>query len=648
MNRYKIIFGIIMLILFVNAYKGGYVDFYYKDIDAFYDNGAVMFDDNGITLGYTANNIGTIKGENIWDVIDYKNGYLFATNEGKIYYLENKDTTLLATIKGGDIFSLAYFNKKIICSVGRGKLYILNDRGKIIKEVNTDSMYIWKMIPYKDKLYLFSGIPAGIWSLDKQFNIKQLTLLPDKHILSAQLHNDTLFCGTDNGRIYVWSIRTGKGKTFFQDKNTKDIVSLSIIADTIYFLCSGKEFNANEDQSVKNIREEETDKTQYNLIRLYNGTIAFISSADPSGISVIKGKRHPYLIYSKGNKLKLLYNGIETNVITSDIEQFQLIKNLRNKIIVIGSPINYVFSVEKAKKGYIVSPVMCKNDFDADSIIRWGNISYKSSYGSKGDISIYARYGYTENIDTLWTKWQILKNGEIQNNTPYFQWKIVLKKSIGNPYLYKVNVSALIWDNEDSSNVCLDSIVINMPYNNILLSEKEEKGPVEKTRKLYADFYFSGEIENKKLLKIYMHKKDSKKEYFIDSTFLDNNSIAPFSYALYAKLFTDGWYELIGIIDENGDVLDSVYSNTFYIDNSPPKLLNLKTNKEGCEFVIKDNDSKIKSCYYSINYSPFRLIYPEDSLFDEKKEFFNIKEKNVNHLHILFFDENSNMGEYIE
>ncbi len=614
------------------VYSPSYYIFTSDNISSLFDDSSISYENNYLRVSLGMKTLFNVEDKNIWD-IDYKDGQFALGGSSGIYYGRDNEIKKIKNIDS-DVFSVCIYKKSIVYYQD-GKLRFIDSNGNIKREDSLGVGYVWRIIDYKGSLYLFCGMPASVIKISG-YNIDTLFTLPDKHIMTGTLKKNKIYCGTDNGRLYEYDILKNKGKAVLYDKNMGEIVGLDLVKDTLYFISSNYfEGDSNVDinsSSEDNGNKDKKEAKNYYVGKVVNGKVINITKCSSSGIGVFNNDGKNYLMYSSGNVVKMLYNGMESDAGTTKGEYFQLIKRVGNKVFAIDSPGGNVYEIRNANKGYIVSPIISAEVMGVDSIIKWGKVV--CDY--EGKIDIFVRGGFVDEIDTTWTKWEKIDK-DIKLNTPYIQWKCVL---YGKAKLFRVLTSSLSINRDEMNMPKIKNIFVTMPFKSVYLSDDEKKGPVSLTRNMDVDITMSDMGENNIS---YLYIEKDGKRFLMDSLDVTDN----ISFSFNAKLLEDGYYKCyVEIRDKNGNVKDSLESDKFYVDNTPPHVV--KYNKKGgnIEFMIRDSNSVIKSCYISNNLSKFSLIFPVDSIFDEKTEKFKTKSKGK--VHLIFYDEYMNMGEYIE
>jgi hypothetical protein len=74
-------------------------------------------------------------------------------------------------------------------------------------------------------------------------------------------------------------------------------------------------------------------------------------------------------------------------------------------------------------------------------------------------------------------------------------------------------------------------------------------------------------------------------------------------------------------------------SEIFVIDNTPPEIKNLATQKSGgqwtASFEAVDQLARIKEAWYAIDAGDWQLIYPTDNVADQRRETYRFTLSNV-------------------
>lgn len=568
-------------------------------------NFQIMIDkDSMIYLSPEIEEVLEVEGNFIYDFSVTKKG-IFLTTGNKVYHNEK----IIYEEKEGSIFALTTAGEYLYFGLSPESLIFQWKDNRIIKKYKIPASNILKMVFDDKNIYLGTSYPAILYQIGKEEKVLQE--IPDENISALNLERETLYIGTSpKGYLYSLPINNPKDLKLLlkcEEEEIKDIV----IKDKILYFITNSTKKMPSLYSFDKIKKELKEIFSFPCSTLFSLAIKketlFVSGSEEVLYKIIPEKNY-YLIY-----------GFDSEAITKIL--------LYEKEIYLATgylPKIYRLKEELAKEGNYSSPII-----DLKFISQFGKMEIISYLPLFTSYEVYTRSGSNNLIDESWSKLEKLKNGKIVSpENRYFQYLIKLKREKGkeSPILKKIRY---FYKN------------LNQPPKIKTINiETDSENPKIKIIK-----YEASDPNNDSLIhNLYYQIKDDKNWFLLAKEIKENE------YRLDSRILPDGYYKIKLITSDEitqteKEVLrDSIISQEFLIDNTPPKLVYFEKykKKEGYQIKIKITDSLsiIKGFFYSIDNEKEEKILPLDGIFDDKEEEFLLEiTKESFLLNIRFFDE---------
>jgi len=590
----------------------------------------------------------------VWCLTQDKEGNLYAGtgNEGRIYKIDSQgDKTLLYDSPEVGIHSLALDDEGNLYagSSPDGIVYKITAQGEAQTLCTTGERYVWSLvIGPEGQLYAGTGEAAKVLKISQDGEVEEIYASTDNHIMSLVLDGESghLYAGTEGSGI-VYQISPEGDVRVLYDAPEREIHSLVLGDDGVLY--AGAMTGPQPPVRAEKGRRTNISNDGSSIYGIFpSGAVWSIwRSPQPLLLSMIwnvdgdlmVGTGEEGLIYSvtpegdftlvarcpQGQPLSLHRGG-----------EGQVYLGISGKV--------YRFSSRYATKGTLTSP---EHDNSINS--KWGKISWRAEIPEGTRITFQTRSGNTEHADDTWSDWsEELQDSEgSQIPSPparFLQYRANLytSDSARTPVLKRVSITSL----QSNLKPKVRSVTIR-PY----VARPEEmppeasgpqgrgmegraqvppperrREPFKKTLKvvrwqaddpngdlLVYDLYFRGMDEKDwKLL-----KEDVKGSFYIWDT-----ESCPDGIQLVRVVASD--------VPSNPPELAlsaERVSEPFIVDNTPPVVRKLKVEKQSHgKLVIRgeaeDKTSSLKKAEYSIDSGDWKIIFPQDGIFDSKKEKF--------------------------
>lgn len=544
------------------------------------------------------------EGTFIYDFTVSKKG-IFLTTGDKVYYNEK----VIYEEKEGNIFALINDGEYLYFGLSPESLVFQLKDNKIIRRYKIPASNILKMVHYNKNIFIGTSHPCLIYQISKEEKILQE--IPDENISALSFQKETLYIGTSpKGYLYELPINNPKELKLLLDCEEEEIKDIVVRDNILYFITnSDKKMPSlySFDKIKKELKEIFSFPCSTLLSLAMKNETLFVSGSDNILYKIIPEKNY-YLIY-----------GFDCEAIT------KIFLGEKEVYLSTGYPPKiYKIKKELAKEGTYLSPII-----DLKFISKFGRMEIDSYLPLFSSYEVYTRSGSNNIIDETWSEFEKLKNNKIKSpDNRYFQYLIRLKieESQTSPVIKKIRY---FYKN------------INQPPKiKTIKVETDTENPKIKIIK-----YEVSDSNNDSLIHTLYYQTKENKNWFLLTKDIKENE-----YKLDGRILPDGYYKIKLITsDELTQVKeealkDSIISNEFLIDNTPPQLVsfNKDKKKKGYQIKIKivDSLSIIKGFYYSIDNEKEEKILPIDGIFDDKEEEFILEIEKENFLlNIKFFDE---------
>jgi len=372
-----------------------------------------------------------------------------------------------------------------------------------------------------------------------------------------------------------------------------------------------------------------------------------------NGILIVGTGKNGKLYAIAQNNEKTMLTGFEHAQISS-----LHINKLNQSVLIATANLGSVYTMNDKlrRNGTYISEVL-----DTYSVSKWGSLSWEYDCPKGCDIKFYTRGGNTEDANKTWSEW---KGGYSDSEgSPieslkfrFLQWKVEIKSNGKiSPRIKKVNVS---YAQENLSPIIYDiTIHPQGEYYQNPEQNFEYDGPSYGQEMLDAKNGNSNSNHSNN----YMGRKLFRKGYRTVSWQVIDDNNDDLIYDLYYRLsdnknwkvlvrnwlpsfiswdthrFPDGVYFLKLVASDslsnskNQFIRTEKRSDSFEIDNSGPKIENVKIKINNDQliatFKVTDRFNPVKEVNYSIDGKKWERVYPEDSIFDTKTEYFTINDK---------------------
>ena len=627
--KYFIVFILIILTginLSFAVYTRYINDFKFENIEYYEFSNVTFIDNSGIELSRDYNEIFS-SSSLIWSIEKWGDGFLAGCGDSaNLLFISEKTNKIVFSSSNQLLFSDIELKNNFIylSTIPKGIIFKLDNKFTLIKENKFNNEYIWQMIPYDNGILVLTGNPAVIYYLNQNDEIEwSFTVNTEHNLLKGIIISNILYFSGESGILYRLDLKTHRKSSAVLsfDNAISDFIYQN---GKIYIITSSKEIqkpvqnqsnpNASDEESTsarsssqekRNSRQAGSKSVLYsfsidgNLEELLEkNNIRFISICSMDN-SIIIGcdKNAGYYelsLTNKLNKFSSLGSGKFVRFITIDNNIYAILQD-PSRIVKINSTY--------AREGYFISSA-----FDTGNISSWGNPLFSEQILPLTDIKYYTRSGAIDS-EKFFDEWQAVKKDIKSYPNRFIQYKAVITSDGKNTPQYRGMIIPFLQKNIAPA---VDKITINYSVSGIKAG-------------------WDASDENKDFLIYDVYLAQFDKDWIkINDKPLEENSLD-----IAKENFPEGRYRLkvVASDERSNPSFDAKtgfkISDGFYIDNSPPVIIDLIVNKISNEYTIQfsatDVMSPLAEASYSINGAKWVKFLPKEGMFDSQTESFVIK-----------------------
>lgn len=603
-----------------------------------------------------------VKEAQVWALAEDSDGSIYAGTgtEGKIYKISPDGETVSLYYDSPEvtIYSLAIkADGTLYAGTGPdGLIYKITDQNTPPKTIlSKGDKYVWALhLDGDGNLYAATGTEGKIYKITPEDEVTVLFDAEEKNITSLVASDEGFYAGSgDNGIIYK-IMQDGSANVVYQakEKEIRDLVMDSdgnVYASAITSMPVDRGSRAqNRGPAVPSPQPPGSGPPKENKSYIYrlhtDGTTALVWTSTEPLISSVVLENDEQLLVGTGDKGKLYRINTKTGEFAAigkcsskevvTIHQIKQDDGMKT-VIGTGNP-GKLFSVTSS---YVEEGTLESSVHNAQSLSRWGKLSWEASVEDGTSLTFSTRTGNTRKPDDTWNDWSeeltTAEGSQIPNaDAQYIQWKAKFTTTeVGKtPILKKVTLASAqanieprfagISINTGSGTTRSSAQRPGPPSSSG--SSRGSSPPTPKKWKvewkvadankdtLQFNLYYKGvDEENWKLL---------KKELSTPSYDWDITTVADGRYELKVNA-TDKLSNPVG-----WDKTAEKMSTPFNIDNTDPNVgeIEIADNGDGSYKItcnVSDMMNTVEKAVYKIdNDEKWKVIFPEDGIFDSKEE----------------------------
>ncbi len=584
----------------------------------------VMLNENGsLNLSYKIKSIVKPPENLVFSATTDNSGNIFigTGHSGKLYKISGSAIKTVYTAKEPDIFAITSDKNGNIyfATSPNGRVYKLSKSGKIKEFFDSKDRFYWQLSVKNSSLYIAAGGMGGkLYKVNLADGHLETTYKIDElNVFKFFIKDNTIYLGgSEKGTVY--EIKKGLKQSIFQS-DRKEIKGIYVNSKDEIFIATGGESLAKTSKFYKKI-----------VIRKTN-TAGEVFKIDKDGEVIKIWKSNNEMPYDlKGNDGKVLWvTGDKGRIYSYENNKVSLIGEvegkigvslyrLKNKFLGLYDFPAGVFEIEDTKvlKGTYLSEI-----YDAGALSSFGNFFVKSI----GNVGISYRAGNTSKYDNSWTGWSPIQkifpfNINIRKKR-YFQFKVEMVKEQKEPELSYLKFYYL-------------------PVNRAPVIEKIN---ISKKKKDRICIKIASKDMDKDFITYSLYLKKGSKWILVEKDLIKS------PYCFDKRNFEEGEYDLKVVASDhksnpkNYAKSSSKIVKNIVIDYTPPSIQIDKDVKGRVSFTASDKISNIAKAYYHTGDRKWKILFPDDKIFDSKRERFTIFEKMAKIIVVRVEDEEGNI-----
>ena len=600
----------------------------------------------------------------VWALVEDADGNIYAGtgNEGKIYKIssDGKTSSLYFDSPEIEIYSLAIGpDNTLYAGTGPdGLIYKIIDESTPPKTLlSKGDKYVWAMhLDEAGNLYAVTGLEGKVYKITPEGEVSVLFDAEEKNIVSLVAYDGGFYAGSSgNGIIYKIS-EDGTANVIYQ-ANEKDVRNLVMDSEGNVYASlitsvpidrSSRSARPSRGPSVPDPQAPGSGPPRENKSFIYrihpDGTVAQVWSSPDPLISAIVLEDDNKLLVGTGSDGKLY----RVNTKTGDFAAIgkcsakDIVAILKTKhsddmktILGAGNP-GKLFSLTS---NYVEEGTIESSVHNAQSLSRWGKLSWEAVVDEATSISFATRSGNTRKPDDTWNEWSeeltTPEGSQIPNaDAQYIQWraKFTTTDAAKTPTLKKVILASA------QTNVEPRITEIGIGAAGGSSAQRASAGPPSPS----APSRGAPSASASKRWRVQWKVEDANNDTLQFTVYykavgeenwqLLKKELATPSYDWDTTAIADGRYELKVVATDKlsnpvgWEKTGEKESAPFDIDNTDPKVgeIDVEPNGEGTFKItckVSDMMNTIQKAVYKIdNDEQWKVIFPDDGIFDSKEE----------------------------
>lgn len=622
--------------------------------------------DGRLRLAPSLRRVGQLSEGVIWSALPDGSGgaYLSAGTDGKLFHFVGGQMKPLGQVKGGIVFTMARLGQDLIVAPsGEGKLLRVTPAGEVKPFADIEARIVWALAIEGDAVIVAGGSEKGAVLLQaREGSSRRLAELADETAFTALASDGQggWYLGSHGRGLVLRYSRQGDRLETLMDTPFEEVRALAVADGLLYIGADNgltPKFSTGQlERREGYLKADSSTGARSAVIRMDRDHVPEVlwQSAQSQVYALIPWKGQ--LLVGTGNRSRLFSLPLGR---TRDTDPFAVVQELGTAqataflpsggdLLVVGSnPAElHLLSEAQATEGTLESPIL-----KGAPIADWGRAYLDAETPTGTNVELQFRTGSTETPDATWSPWTPpLRSGErpALPAARFAQFRLRLSSTRGGatPVVETVDLHwahrnlAPVWEGVD---IMPPGLVITRtaPPDDIGI----ERVPLETQKLIPALGYLGAE------------KRSFRRggQSFVFRVGDPNGDSLQFDIRIIPErgqpiLLEKAWKERFFSFDtlpvpdgryrlevSASDVPSAPFNTAlaspwrtapFTVDHTPPTISELTAVTEGSglriRFLVRDETSTLKEAAVSADGERWLQIVPEDRVFDQKEERFDV------------------------
>ncbi|MBI1752532.1 MAG: hypothetical protein HYR61_07990 [Acidobacteria bacterium] len=623
--------------------------------------------DGRLRLAPNLRRVGQLPEGVIWSVLPDGSGgaYLSAGTDGKLFHYTGGQMKPMGQVKGGIVFAMARLGQDLIVApTGEGKLFRVSPAGDVKPFAEIDARIVWALAVEGDAVLVAGGAEKGAVLVQaREGSSRRLAELADETAFTALTSDGQggWYLGSHGRGLVLRYNRQGDRLETLMDTPFEEVRALAYVDGQLFIGADNgltPKFSTGQlERREGYLQADTTAATRSAVIRLDKDrvpeTLWQSSQSQVYALAAWKGQ----LLVGTGNRSRIFSLPLGKG---RDTDPFAVVQELGTAqataflptggdLLVVGSnPAElHLLSEAQATEGTLESKIL-----RGVPIADWGRAYLDAEVPTGTNVELQFRTGSTETPDATWSTWTPpLRSGERPALPParFAQFRLRLSSTRGGatPTVETVSLYwaqrnlAPVWEGVDLMPPGL-VITRTAPPDDIGI----ERVPLETQKLIPALGYMGAEKRSFRRggqsFVFRVNDPNGDALQFVIRLVPEKGAPILLEKSWKEKFFSfdtlpvpDGRYRLEVVASDapsapfNAALTSTWRTAPFTVDHTPPAIADLSAAAEGdgvrVRFTARDETSVLKEAALSADGEHWLLIVPEDRVFDQKEERFDVQ-----------------------
>ncbi|HLP29868.1 MAG TPA: hypothetical protein VK150_00815 [Geothrix sp.] len=625
--------------------------------------------DGRLRLAPNLRRVGQLPEGVIWAAVPDGSGgaYLSAGTDGKLFHYVAGQMKPLAQVKGGIVFAMARLGQDLVVApTGEGKLFRVTPGGDVKPFADIDARIVWALATEGDAVLVAGGSEKGAALVQaREGSSRRLAELSDETAFTAMVSDGQggWYLGSHGRGLVLRYSRQGDRLETLMDTPFEEVRALAVADGQLYIGADNgltpKFATGQLERREGYLQAETATAARSAVLRMDKERVPEVlwqsAQSQVYALTAWKGQ----LLVATGNRSRIFSLPLGKGRDADSFAPFAVVQELGTAqataflpsggdLLVVGSnPAElHLLSEAQATEGTLESRIL-----KGAPIADWGRAYLDAETPTGTSVELQFRTGSTEAPDATWSAWTPpLRSGERPALPPsrFAQFRLRLGSTRGgaSPIVETVSLHwahrnlSPVWEGVDLMPPGL-VITRNAPPDDIGI----ERVPLETQKLIPALGYMGAEKRSFRrggqsfVFRVNDPNGDALR--FSISLVPDRGAPIPLEKDWKEKFFSfdtlpvpDGRYRLEVVASDaptaafNTALTSTWRTAPFLVDHTPPTITDLSAAQEGdslrVRFLARDETGMLKEAAVSADGERWLQIVPEDRVFDQKEERFDV------------------------